>query len=77
MTKHRPIFAIAKDIQAAWPKPFFAAVPYLSAMHHLATLQSMYGAEDARSIVLYFLSNAGTFRGPQAKALKAELKALL
>jgi hypothetical protein len=33
-----------------------------------------YYADDARSIVIYFLSNASSWRGPVAKAVKAELK---
>ena len=73
----RQICDIAKDISAAWPKPNYAAVPYLNAMHHLKTMKSMYGVDSADSIILYFLSNAASFRGESARALKAELKALI
>lgn len=73
----RQINEIAKDISAAWPKPNYAAVPYLNAMHSLTTIDSKYGLDDATSIILYFLSNAASFRGDQARALKAELKALM
>lgn len=73
----RLINEIAKDISAAWPKPNYAAVPYLDAMHSLTTIDSKYGLDSADSIILYFLSNAASFRGDQARALKAELKALM
>lgn len=76
-TPKRPICEIARDIFLAWPKPYFGAVPYLNAMLSLRTAQDAYGADDGRSIVLYGLSNMSNFRGPQAKALKAELKAHL
>lgn len=72
----RPISQIASDIRAAWPKPYFGAVPYLDAMSSLGSIAEDYGADSAKSVVLYFLANAATFRGPAAKALKAELKAL-
>jgi hypothetical protein len=33
--------------------------------------------DTARSVVLYFLSNATTWRGPKAKEIKKELKAMM
>jgi hypothetical protein len=72
----RPISEIARDIRRAWPKPYFGAVPYLDAMASLNKITDNYYEDSAKSIVLYFLANASTFRGEQAKALKAELKAL-
>ena len=77
MSELRPIRAIARDIKQEWKKVYFGAVPYLNAMLSLNDMQDYYGADDARSIVLYFLSNAGSFRGPKAKELKEELKAHL
>jgi hypothetical protein len=73
----RSLSAIARDIHKAWPKVNFAAKPYLEAMTCLDRITDSYYADDARSVVLYFLSNASSFRGEEAKALKAELKALL
>lgn len=73
----RRICDVARDIRAAWPKPYFGAVPYLEAMARLEGPRDMFGADSARSIVLYFLSNASTFRGEKARALKAELKGLI
>lgn len=71
---HRPLYAIAADIRANWPNVNYAAAPYLDAMRSLTTVADMYGADNARSIVLYFLANAQGWRGPKAKAVKAELK---
>lgn len=75
----RPIHEIAGDIIAAWgpAKIYFGAKPYLLAMSDLSTLDDAYGEDSARSILLYFLANAQTFRGPAAKALKAEIKEML
>jgi hypothetical protein len=73
----RTIGDVALDIQKAWPKPYFGAVPYLNAMKALIDKNSKFGCESAEEIVLYFLANAGTFRGPVAKALKVELKTMI
>lgn len=75
--KHRPIHTIAAEIQQKWPKVHYTAAPYLEAMRRLHTIDDHYGCDDARSVVLYFLSNARYWRGEDAKRLKAELKALL
>lgn len=72
----RPIFEIAADVRATWPKVNYAAEPYLVAMEGLAGIDSMYGADHATSIVLYFLSNASTWRGADARRIKAELREL-
>ena len=73
----RLISEVARDISRAWPKPHFTAKPYLDAMKSLGTASDQFGLESAKSIVLYFLSNAAAFRGPQAKALKQELKEII
>ena len=73
----RPLSLIARDILRAWPRVYFAAAPYLDAMSALNSIDDRYMYEDGRGIVRYFLANASTFRGDKAKALKAELKALL
>ena len=74
---NRSISEIATDIKRSWSRPYFGAVPYLNAMLCLGSASDSYGMDDARSIINYFLCNASTFRGPEAKALKAELKAHL
>lgn len=73
----RTISEIGWDIKANWPKPFYGAIPYLNAMLDLSTINSQYGCEDARSIIRYFLSNAGTWKGPIARQVKAELNQML
>ena len=73
----RPIHAIARDIQRDWAKPNFAAVPYLTAMRALDSISDKYYYDDAESVVRYFLANAGQWRGDKARAIKAELKAML
>lgn len=72
---HRPICQIAAEIRADWgAKVYFGAKPYLAAMLSLRNATDSYGMDSAKSIVLYFLANAGTYRGVKAKELKAELK---
>ncbi len=73
----RPLYEIAHEIRRNWTKPYFGAVPYLEAMGALDSIHSMYGCDDARGIVLYFLSNASTWRGDVAKRIKAELKGMV
>jgi hypothetical protein len=72
----RPLHVIARDIYQAWPKVNYAAKPYLEAMRDLSSINDRYGYDDARSIVLYFLSNAASFKGDTAKILKLELKTI-
>ncbi len=76
-SEKRSLSTIAQEIRKDWgPKVNFAAKPYLSAMAGLDSIDDQYGYDDARSIVLYFLSNASSWRGETAKRIKAELKAL-
>lgn len=74
----RPIHAIARDIRRDWgSRVNYAAKPYLEAMQSFTSITDSYGYDSARSVVLYFLSNAAAYRGETAKRLKAELKGLL
>lgn len=82
MTKHtlenvRPIYEIAREIAQDWKPVNYAAAPYLGAMYSIYSIRDSYGADNAESVVLYFLSNAGTWRGETAKRIKAELKTML
>jgi hypothetical protein len=72
----RPIHTIASEILQDWKRPYFGAVPYLAAMQSLDTIDDDYGYDDARTIILYFMSNATTWRGETARRVKAELKAM-
>ena len=76
-TTARPLHVIARDIQSNWTKPYFAAVPYLQAMRALDSISDKYYYDSAESVVRYFLANAGQWRGPVAREIKAELKAML
>lgn len=73
----REIREVAVDIRKAWPKVNYAAAPYLDAMASLKGPGDAFFQDDAKSIVLYFLSNASSFKGDAAKALKAELKSII
>lgn len=74
----RPLSVIADEIVRDWNvKINYAAKPYLAAMRYLETINDDFGADSGKSIVLYFLANAQTWRGPVAKRIKAELKAMV
>ena len=73
----RMLSDIARDIRKDWKKPYFGAVPYLSAMSTLGGIGDTYGMDSGRSIVLYFLANAATWKGEKAKEIKTELKKLV
>lgn len=75
--KKRYLFEIAEDIYQNWPNISESAWPYLHAMKHLCTLKDSFFQDSARSVVLYFLSNSTTWRGPIAKQIKNELKQML
>lgn len=75
-TQPRPIFEIARDIRREWKNVNFGAEPYLEALASLSKPTDKVGLDSAKSITLYFLSNASTFRGERAKQLKQELKAI-
>ena len=77
MIQTRSLSTIADEVAKDWKKVYFGAVPYLRAMSELDSLDDAYGADDAESIVLYFLSNARTWRGPTAKRVKKELGDML
>jgi hypothetical protein len=72
-----PLYIIARRIRADWRNVNFAARPYLDAMASLSSVNDRFGFDDARSIVRYFLCNAGSWRGPVAKEIKAALKSML
>jgi len=73
----RPLYEIASEIKKDWKKVYFGAVPYLDAMSTLDSINDKYMYDSAKSIVLYFLSNAGTWRGDTARRIKKELNAML
>ena len=72
----RSISTIAREIRADWTNPYVGAVPYLSAMQSLDSIEDNYYEDSGKSVVLYFLANASTWKGEKARAIKAELKKL-
>jgi len=64
---------IANVVYRDWKKVNFAAAPYLAAMMCMESVNDYYGEDSGKSVVLYFLSNARSWRGETAKAVKAEL----
>jgi hypothetical protein len=77
----RLVSDIAKEIDRVWAKPYFGAKPYIEAMHTMhwpAEPENakchMYGVESCDMVLIYALSNMATFRGEDARRIKAELK---
>lgn len=77
LTPQTPICEIAQIIREDWHHVNYGAVPYLDAMDELYTLQDKYGFDDAKSIILYFLSNAGHWKGAVARQVKAHLRSIV
>ena len=73
----RPLYEIAREIRNDWKNVSPYAAPYLSAMSILTNIEDSYCFDSGRSIVCYFLANAGSWRGETAKKIKAELKAMV
>jgi hypothetical protein len=69
----RKLRDIAAEIKANWKTVYFGAAPYLAAMQSIDSIKDNYGEDSARSIVVYFLSNAQTWRGDVARRIKKEL----
>lgn len=77
IAQFRPLYVIAQEIRKTWPKVYFGAEPYLAAMECVDRITDYYGCDQAKDeIIPYFLANAGTWRGPDARRIKAELKAM-
>jgi hypothetical protein len=76
MNMTRPLHVIANEICDKWPraKRYFGAEPYLTAMRSLGSISDTYGYDSAKSVVLYFLANANSWRGADARRIKGELK---
>ncbi len=75
--KPRLLKDIAKEIYQDWGRVHPYASPYLGAMSTLDYIHENYHLDSADSVVRYFLSNAGTWRGKVARRVKLELKAML
>ena len=75
----RTFSEVAREIRAKWSKPYFGAVPYLDALAevHTSDKNAKYLFEQVKDIVPYLLCNMATFRGADARRLKAELKDMI
>ena len=84
----RPLHNIAKDIvndinaqyaDQGKPNPDWVmyAMPYIVALNELNSIEDDYYADSGYSVVCYTLSNLSYWRGATAKAVKAELKAMI
>jgi hypothetical protein len=73
----RPLYEIATEIYLNWFNVHCTAAPYLDAMRELSKLTDMYGCDEGKSIVAYFLCNASSWKGDTARRVKAELNAML
>jgi hypothetical protein len=77
MSNSRSLNVIAKEIRSDWKSVNYGAKPYLDAMGCMESVSDNFGMDTGKSIVLYFLSNASTWRGETAKRVKAELKKMV
>jgi hypothetical protein len=68
-----PLHQIAHLIYQDWKNVNYAALPYLKAMSTLNSVKDNYGLDSGQSVVMYFLSNATSWRGETARAVKKEL----
>ena len=73
----RPLYEIASEIRKTWIKVSPYAEPYLDAMQSLGSINDNYYFDSGKSIVLYFLGNANTWRGEDARRIKTELKQMV
>ena len=77
MNEVRSLQPIANEIWTDWKKINYGAEPYLNAMATMQSVQDDYGYDSGKSIVLYFLANATTWRGETARRVKKELNSLV
>lgn len=77
--KQRTFAEIAQEIKKSWTNVYFGAKPYLEAMSQIDSTDknAPYLFETAEDIVLYFLANATTWRGADARRIKVELKSMI
>lgn len=70
----RPLYKIAAEIRRTWKNINPYALEYLNAMASLGSINDGYYFDSGDSIVRYFLANASSWRGEDARRIKAELK---
>lgn len=65
---------ISRDLQSQGKEVPYNLVPYLDALRQMDSADDVYGVESGKSIIAYALSNMTSYKGPTARAVKAELK---
>ena len=75
--KEKQVWEIAEEVWADWKNVSPYAKPYLEAMGSLSSVNDSYYADSGKSVVSYFLANAGSWKGEVAKSIKAQLKEMV
>ncbi len=65
---------ISRDFRSQGKEVPYNLVPYLDALRQMDSADDVYGVESGKSIIAYALSNMASYKGPTARAVKAELK---
>ena len=79
----RSLRVIAREIAKLWREgnvsheATYAAKPYLEAMAQLDNIAQPYYSDTGYSVVAYFVENVRSWRGNDAKRIKAELRAMM
>ena len=73
----RDLSIIAAEIRKDWKNIHYATLPYLQAITTLQKVSDNCYLDSGKSIILYFLSNAQTWKGETARKIKTELKQML
>lgn len=81
----RPIHEIGREILRVWIKEcgakyqekYFYALQQREAMESLTSINDNFHADSGRGVVASFLVNVTTWRGEDARRIKAELNKLL
>jgi len=68
------VWELAALVRVDWENINYAARPYVDAMLRLDHIDDYYGQDRGRAICAYFLANATTWRGHEARLVKAELR---
>ena len=68
---------IAYAIEKDWNNVSIYAQDYLNAMKEIKSIDDTYYADSAKSVVMYFLANASSYRGESARAYKDLLKKMV
>ena len=73
----RSLSVIANEVWADWSPAGISAQPYLVAMSQMDSIEEDFYSDSGKSVVAYFLANAGQWRGPVARRVKAELREMV